>query len=477
MNVNLRITEKDYSQLHQHLFPGDSDEHGAVLGVGVVNTKRGKRLLVRKVFKAKDGMDYVPGDKGYRKLTARFIAECLIYCEEQGLGYIAVHCHGGIGKVGFSDTDMESHERGYPALLSNLDGMPVGALVFALDAVAGDIWLASDERYELEGLTVVGGSPFDLTDGYAVNGVELNPIFDRQIRMLGESGQRLLKKQKVAVIGAGGVGAIVVEQLARMGVGEVVIIDDDRVETTNLNRLVGSTPADVTPLLYRVLPIFNRLWPLRPRLKVDIAKRHAANFGSDSSITSIAQSVTEPAAAANLRDCDYIFLAADTAQARLVYNSVVHQYLISGVQMGVKIQTDKDTGSVVSIDTWIRRSNPGEGCLWCNGLISPVKLQQESLSAEQKRQQQYVLDEEEVHAPSIIMLNGIVASHAVDGYVERLIGLSKIKELKWHWYEPLYNEWTNINPVAGRDYCTECALTGKRFAMGDAVPLPVKTIR
>ncbi len=473
MNISVRITEENYAQLHRHLFPGDGDEHGAVLGVGVVDTDRGKRLLVRKVFKAKDGVDYMPGDRGYRKLTARFVAECLTYCEEEGLGYVAVHCHGGRGKVGFSNTDMESHERGYPALLSNLSGMPVGGLVFAVDAVAGDIWLDYDERYELEGLTVVGNSPLELSDGYTLSSGELNPVFDRQIRMLGESGQRLLKKQKVAVIGAGGVGAIVVEQLARMGVGEIVVIDDDRVEITNLNRLVGSTPTDVTPLLYKIFPVLNRLWPVRSRLKVDIAKRHAANFGSDSNIIAVAQSVTDSTAAAYLKDCDYIFLAADTAQARLVYNSVVHQYLVSGVQMGVKIQTDNVTGDVVDIDAWVRRSNPGEGCLWCNALISPGKLQQESLSIEQKRQQQYVVNEEGVHAPSIIMLNGIVASHAVDGYIERLIGLSRASELKWLWYKPLDEEWVDVIP-ASRDGCTECDAEGKRFALGDATTLPVR---
>lgn len=474
MNISLRITERDYSEVHRHLFPGDGDEHGAVLGVSVADTTRGKRLLVRKVFKARDGVDYLPGDKGYRKLTARFVAECLVYCEEVGLGYIAVHCHGGKSKVGFSSTDMQSHERGYPALLSNLGGMPVGALVFAVNAVAGDIWLAFDERHKLDGLTVVGNLPLNLNDGFTMVNGKSNSVFDRQIRMLGESGQRLLKKQKVAVIGVGGVGAIVVEQLSRMGVGEVVVIDNDRIDITNLNRLVGSRTGDVTPLLYRMVPGLSRILPFKSRLKVDISKRLAANSDSDTNITAIARSVTDPAAAAHLKDCDYIFLAADTAQARLIYNSVIHQYLISGTQMGVKIQTDKVTGDVVDIDAWVRRSNPGEGCLWCNGLISPSKLQQEALSVEQKRRQQYVVEEEGVHAPSVIMLNGIVASHAVDGYIERLTGLSRAGDLKWIWYKPLYEEWNIINPVADRKYCTECTFDGRRFAMGDAIALPVR---
>jgi hypothetical protein len=475
MNISLRITEDDFDELEAHLFPGDDDEHGAVLGVGIVTTPRGKRLLVRKVFKARDGVDYVPGDRGYRKLTGKFVAECLIECENEGLGYIAVHCHGGANKVSFSSTDLESHERGYPALLENLDEMPVGALVFAKNAVAGDIWLSSNERYELSKLSVIGNRPFTLADGRrVVDNDPSDPSFDRQVRMFGEVGQQILRKQKVAVIGAGGVGAIVIEQLSRMGVGEIVIIDDDRVELSNLNRLIGSTPSDVTPpKIYKYFPFLNILLPFRARLKVDVAKRHALRSGTASKITTVPLSVTSFAAAEQLLDCDYMFLAADSAQARLVYNSVVNQYLIPGVQMGVKIQTDKSSGTVVDIAAWVRRSIPGDGCLWCNGLISAVKLREESLSVDQKREQQYIIGEEDVHAPSIIMLNGIVASLAVDACIERLMGLSQVDGLSWLWYMPLTEEWENVTPVRGSSLCTECSKNGKRFSRGDAVNLPV----
>lgn len=474
MGISLRISEEDFDELEAHLFPGDNDEHGAVLGVGVVSTARGKRLLVRKVFKAQDGIDYVPGDRGYRKLTGAFVAECLIECEEQGLGYVAVHCHGGVNQASFSMTDLDSHERGYPALLENLDGMPVGALVFAKNAVAGDIWLSDTERHELNGFSVVGNRPFMLTDGHDLNDDEQSdPIFDRQVRMFGEMGQRLLQQQKVAVIGAGGVGAIVVEQLSRMGVGEIVVIDDDRVERSNLNRLVGSVPSDVSPpVIYKYIPLLNKIRPFKARLKVDIAKRHAIRSGTISKISAVPFSITSSIATEYLLDSDYIFLAADTAQARLVYNSVVNQYLVPGVQMGVKIQTDKSSGEVVDIAAWVRRTLPGHGCLWCNGLISPVKLREESLSIDQKRQQQYIVGEEDVHAPSVIMLNGIVASLAVDAYVERLMGLSQADGLNWLWYTPLTEEWETVSPVAG-GLCAECKKDGKRFAKGDAVDLPV----
>lgn len=470
MNVSVRITEEDYRELQAHLFPGDGDEHGAVLGVGYVKTDRGLRLLARRVFLAKDGVDYVPGDTGYRKLTGEFVARALVACEAEGLGYIAVHCHRGSNRVSFSPTDLDSHVRGYPALLDNLEGMPVGALVFAENAVAGDIWMPDGERYGLYGLDVVGNNFLHLHDGFSRRIFDSLAIFDRQVRMFGDAGQAKLSNQKVAVIGAGGVGAMIVEQLTRMGIGEVIVIDDDRVEVTNLNRLVGSGPSDLRLRLKKYLPFL----PIKPRFKVDIASRLARRSGSRSILRPITRSIIQKSAADLLADCDYIFLAADTAQARLVYNAAIHQYLIPGTQAGVKIQVDQATGSVVDISAWVRRTIPGEGCLWCGNLISPKKLQEESLAEDQKRQQAYIENEDGVHAPSVMMLNGIVASLAVDGYVERIIGIVGTSQLSWLWYSPLTEDMRVVHPSRdGRDTCSECGRNGKRFAMGSGIELPV----
>ena len=50
---------------------------------------------------------------------------------------------------------------------------------------------------------------------------------------------------RVGVVGAGGTGSAVIEQLARLGVGELVIFDDDTIDETNLTRIHGATVADV----------------------------------------------------------------------------------------------------------------------------------------------------------------------------------------------------------------------------------------
>jgi hypothetical protein len=59
-------------------------------------------------------------------------------------------------RVGFSGDDLASHERGYPALLDIVGGLPVGGLVFAQDAVAGDLWLPGGERVELRMAEITG---------------------------------------------------------------------------------------------------------------------------------------------------------------------------------------------------------------------------------------------------------------------------------------------------------------------------------
>src|SRR5262245_52381278 len=128
-----------YADLAAHLFPGDGDEHGAVIAAGIATSSRGTRLLARELFVAVDGPDFVPGRWGYRMLTAQFVSDRIAYCRDHSFVYLAVHNHDAYDAVGFSDPDNRSHERGYPALL-DISGQPVGALVIARNAVAGDIW-------------------------------------------------------------------------------------------------------------------------------------------------------------------------------------------------------------------------------------------------------------------------------------------------------------------------------------------------
>jgi hypothetical protein len=200
-------------RLFTHLFPGDNDEHGAVLAAGIAYGSRGIRLLGRELFLAKDGKEYVRGERGYRMLTGGFVTEKILHCRDEGLCYLAIHNHGGTDAVGFSSTDMESHERGYPALLKIARGRPLGAVVFAHNAAAGDIWFSPSRRVPLTEARIVGPSIRRLYPAPPLRLRGRTQTYDRQARLFGDSGQDLLAGTKVGVIGAGGGGSLLIEYL------------------------------------------------------------------------------------------------------------------------------------------------------------------------------------------------------------------------------------------------------------------------
>ena len=474
-DVYLRMSGDLWRDLRSHLFPGDGDEHGAVIGAGIVETDRGTRLLARTLYLAEDGIDYVPGQHGYRMLTPSFVRDRILDCRRAGLAYLAVHCHGGHDAVRFSADDMDSHDRGYPALRDINEGKAVGALVFASNAVAGDIWLPGGDRIELTSATVAGRPIRHLYPAKPASAIA-DQAYDRQARIFGDRGQALLRQQKVGVIGAGGAGSLIVEYLARLGVGELVVIDNDRLEASNLPRVVGSLRRDAMPWLTDdARPAWLRKIARRfARQKVLVARRVARRSNPSIAVDPVFGSVVEDAIAKKLIDCDYLFLAADSMQARLVFNALVHQYLIPGTQVGAKVTVDRLTGDVLDIFSVTRPITPDLGCLWCNGLISPARLQGEALSPEEREQQRYVEDET-VTAPSVITLNAVAVSHAVDDFLFSVAGL--LEESTPHRYLRFSpRDWgVRFEEPRKDEACRECGRGPKsRFGLGQTRSLPTR---
>jgi hypothetical protein len=463
--------------LQAHLFPGDGDEHGAVIAAGVAGTGAGMRLIVRHVFVARDGIDYVHGQRGYRMLTATFVRDQALYCRDEKLAYLAVHNHGGRNSVAFSHDDLASHERGYPTLRDVVRGQIVGGLVFAKNAVAGDLWMPDGRRLPLRGARVVGGSGKMLYPSPPSRPPRSAPSYDRQARLFGDRGQALLATQKVGVIGLGGIGSLVCEYLARLGVGHLVLIDPERIEWTNVPRVNGSSPWDALTLFTTPdRPEWMRKLAARlTRRKTAIAERAARRANPGVQITSLAGSVVDADVVRHLVDCDYLFLAADSMQARLVFNAVVQQYAIPGVQLGAKVSVDKGSGDVAKVYSVVRPVAPGQGCLWCNGLILPDRLQEEALTPEERRAQRYV-DEDEIPSPSVITLNAISAAHGVNDFLFKTTGLrSEATGGDFLYFDPQMADVRFEQPR--RDpACRECGEgPASRFARGDGAVLPVRT--
>lgn len=102
--------------------------------------------------------------------------------------------------------------------------------------------------------------------------------FDRHLRLpqVGLEGQRRLQRARLAVVGAGGLGSPVALYLAAAGVGHIRLIDDDRVDRSNLQRQVLHTDASVGA--YKVDSARERLLALNPHLDLDT---RAQRLGAD----------------------------------------------------------------------------------------------------------------------------------------------------------------------------------------------------
>lgn len=474
---SLTIDQVSFTKLHDHLFPGDGDEHGAIIAAGIVESSRGARLLAREIFLAVDGLDYIPGKRGYRALTAEFIANVSDYCARENLCYLAVHCHGGLNRVGFSEVDLASHQRGYPALLDIIGGGPVGALVFAEEAVAGDIWTPQG-RFELEHLTVIGSRIKRLYPSPVGNPTSADPVFDRHARLFGDLGQSILSGLKVGIIGLGGGGSLLNEWLTRLGVGHIVAIDFDRVDLTNLPRIVGSTRLDaLTFLTGSPNKLLQKIGKRFARHKVYVARRIARQANPKIHYDAVVGSILDEKTALLLKDVDFLFLASDTIQSRLVFNALVQQYLIPGVQVGVKVQADKTTGKVGTIHAATRPvlPFPGGGCLMCNGLIPAGRLREEALNEEELRGQRYV-ESTQVVAPSVITLNVISAAQAANDLMMMFTGLYDENVLldQHLWF--IREREVRLTESAKNDTCLECSTkTSSRRARGDRERLPCKS--
>lgn len=471
---DLRAPHHLWQAMHEHLDPGDGDEHAGALLCGIAKDASGNRLLARTFLPAEDGVDYVPGTTGYRALTPAFIRRATRLAAQEKLAYLAVHNHGGQHHVSFSSTDMASHERGYPALLDLLGGQLVGAVVVAggpEGAVAGDLWLPGGDRVALRRTVVIGANTRVLRDRPTPPPATARAAQHRTSRLLGDAGVQRLAEATIGVVGAGGGGILAVEYLARLEVGHIIAIDPERVELTNLPRLPGARRSDAAAwLTAKDRPAaLQRLGQRLSTRKVDLARRLVRRASSHTRFTGLADDVTAPGAAHLLTTCDFIVLAADTDSARHLVNAVVQQYLIPAVQVGVKAQPGE--GDALSdLFAVSRPFAPAQGCLWCQGLIDPNKLAVELQPHDRRRAADYGTTDA---APAVVTLNALAVGAATTHLMLSLAGRHHATTAPGFRLHPLQPQARLTDPR--RDpQCRHCGDGDSRLGRGDQRSLPVR---
>jgi molybdopterin/thiamine biosynthesis adenylyltransferase len=228
--------------------------------------------------------------------------------------------------------------------------------------------------------------------------------FDRQVRAFGAEGQRVLRRLRAGIVGGGGTGSAVAELLIRLGVGEIVMVDDDEVTDTNLTRIHGSVMADVG------------------RAKTELAEAQADAIGLGSRLEPVVAKVTEVEAMKRLRGCDVVFGCTDDNAGRIVLSRLAYWYCIPVIDMGVVIRATE--GEITGLYGRVTTMVPGDACLICRGRVD-LQL---------ARDEQQPTDERERLAregyaqglgdpdPAVVTYTTLVAALAVDELKRRLFG-------------------------------------------------------
>lgn len=377
-------------------------------------------------------------------LTPEFMLETANRARAIGAGIVLLHTHPGEQPLeGFSSMD----DAGEAALARYFNGRIPDHEHFAAVVTGSRVHLRELGANVAASAVGVGSTVRDYAE--ADDG-EADHRYDRQVRAFGARSQAVLGKLRVGVVGLGGTGSIVAQQLAHLGVGRFVLIDHDEVDTTNLNRLLGATAQDVG------LP------------KVQVAERAIRTINPSVACELHVGDVTDSALAERLTHVDFIFGCTDSMASRAVLNQLAYQYLIPVIDMGVAIRVD--AGRLTSVTGRAQMLAPDLGCLVCADGIDGQQVRWEMMSPAQRRADPY-FENASVPQPAVMPLNGIVTSAAVAMFLSAVT--SYPGEARLLHYDGMRGS-ARPQLLAPRPHCIVCSAEGA-LARGGSWALPVRT--
>lgn len=211
---------------------------------------------------------------------------------------------------------------------------------------------------------------------------------DRQ-SFLGPDSNARLAEARVGLVGLGGGGSHVAQQLAHVGVGGFVLADPDHIESSNLNRLVGGTVEDV----------------IHKRAKTAIAARLIRSINPNVRIEESVGNWQE--AIERLKGCDLIVGGVDSVIAKDELDRFCRRFLIPYIDMGMDVH--ELAGGRHLISGQVALVLPGSPCLRCMGIVTD-----EGLTAEARKYGAAG------NNPQVVWPNGLLASTAVGLAVQML---------------------------------------------------------
>lgn len=330
----------------------------------------GRRFLITEaVMPPPDGWEAQERDQ--LRPSAQWLSAVIGRAIEEECGLLFLHSHPNpLHPAGFSPADTSASLSLAATIAPMLDGPFLVAVVHPegwVAAIPADGRLRPIERVAAVGRTLRVLDPVH-AGGRADGGGE-DSRDSRQRDALGVVHDRL-RTLRVGIVGAGGLGSPMAEQVVRMGVAGVTVIDDDRLDTpSNVRRVFGSTGAD--------------LWASEPPPKVDVVGRHLDQLLLGVPVHRLKGDVRHEDVWRALLDVDVVLCGTDTHGSRAAVNELASTYLLPVIDVGVRAGA-KTGGRLAALPAEIRVLTPETPCLWCRKAISADVIRAENLPAEQR---------------------------------------------------------------------------------------------
>jgi proteasome lid subunit RPN8/RPN11 len=400
IDSRLVLTDEIHASLREHLFPGDGLEAAAIL---VCTRHEGEHVkLLSKHLILVPHTECEQREANYISWPGRYLEQAIDLAENESLSIILVHSHPG-GYFEFSEVDDKSDAKTIPSLVQGVEAIHGSAIMVPGGALRARLY---DKQHHCTPIALVTVAGSDIKYWWGTASVSPQPVIAFTSGMTAT-----LNKLSAVVIGVSGTGSIVAEQVARLGFGEVILIDHDQLEEKNLNRILNATLDQALAGQSKVEMFAQAINRIR---RIPFAKP-------------ISTSILTREAVLAAAGADVIFSCVDTHQARMVADLISTTFLVPLFDVGVKIPTRKNAHGYSVIADVVGRIDyvrPGGASLGDRGVYTPQSLlaeylQQVDPEAHRDQVERGYITGMQEEAPSVITLNMRAASACVSEFIAR----------------------------------------------------------
>ena len=361
MGVKLRMTGLQHAEIKKHVIAPDGNEAGSLLFCEPV-FRDGETILLLKQI------EHIPYDACLKRTpvflswpTEQFLMPQYEHIENKQLSVIMLHSHP-TGLDSFSATDDENDLKILPRLMACIEGkQPHGSAIMLPDgSIKGRIINKNNHFDPINMISICGDDLHFLGDFFS--DAPSPSYVSKTAQVFGSRTTNILQKLKIGIVGCSGTGSPASELLLRYHAGELVLIDFDEIEESNLNRMMASRTSDAK----------------NKKLKVERTAEWIKETGLPTQVTAINDRIPSEATTKALSECDIIFGCVDNVAARHAINKIACAYLIPYFDLGVAIKGNvSKSGSIRHAVARCHYLQPDKPCLLDRGAYSSERLAEE----------------------------------------------------------------------------------------------------